>query len=142
MGSWRNSGCRMAPSLHRGFPQPGYPLESLKRATYQCNVNPFDSNPSIGAGDLALLVTQLGTSCQLSKPSGGDEVAAILDWFGIAATGRAVVAGPRGETLPEYDFVSVEKAQRASADPYGYRKNLNSAAVKEVPWGIIKQLYR
>jgi len=68
------------------------------------------------------------------------EFAAILDWFGVAPSGE--VAPVNGELLPLYEVVDWEKNRRAIADPYGYRTAVNSGAAKEVPWGLVKQLYR
>ena len=67
----------------------------------------------------------------------------MLNWFGIAPTGRSIAVGPNGEiNLPEYDIVDWEKNRRAIADPYGYLRTLNSSAAKAMPWSFIKQLYR
>jgi hypothetical protein len=101
---------------------------------------PFGGAPTIDATDLSLFTYYLGNSrCEPSKAN-PDERAAILRWFGIAATGQLLAVGPM--SLPEYAVVDREQNLRAIADPYGYRSNLNSAAVKESSWGLVKQLYR
>ncbi len=110
---------------------------------FQGDLNPFDSSRTIGAGDLAIFTNRLGTSCQLSKVGTGSEFAAILDWFGVAQTGRLVVVGPNGENLPEYVVVDEEKNRRAIADPYGYLDTMKSnTGAEPVPWSLIKQLFR
>ena len=122
---------------------PGGGEDPANSPTFQCDVNPFDSSPTIASGDLAIFVNRVGTSCQLGKVGAGTEFAAILDWFGIAQSGRLVVVGPNGETFPEYEVVDEEKNRRAIVDPYGYLDTMNSNAVAErVPWSLVKQFFR
>jgi hypothetical protein len=99
-----------------------------------------DSANFIDGSDLAKLAQELGTSCFLAKP-GVEERAAILDWFGMVATGRNVPTGPNGETSPEYEFSDSARLARAMADPYGYRRNI-AASVSKAQWGTVKALYR
>jgi hypothetical protein len=118
-------------------------------SNFQYNVNPFgDSANAFDSGDIAVLGAHLGhccgsaPPCQLPGKSGDDdERAAILTWFGIAATGRRVIAGPEGETIPEYDIVDRAQNLRAIADPYGYQR-IGTAAGRLTPWGRVKGLYR
>lgn len=116
---------------------------------YQYNVNPFGSSANaFDAADISVLGAHLGQCCgptfpcQLPGKSGlVDEKAAILAWFGIAAAGRTVIAGPDGETIPEYDLVDRVQNLRAIADPYGYQR-IGTAAGRLIPWGRVKGLYR
>jgi hypothetical protein len=79
----------------------------------------------------------------LLQLSTADERTALFAWFGIAATGGEVVAGPNGETLPEYAVVDRAKFDRALADPYGYLRNLSgTTTTQRLEWGRVKQLYR
>jgi hypothetical protein len=116
---------------------------------FQYNINPFGSSEnSFDSGDTSVLSAHLGhccgsvSPCQLPGKSGDvDERAAILTWFGIAATGRTVIAGPEGEMIPEYDIVDRAQNLRAIADPYGYQR-IGTAAGRLTPWGRVKGLYR
>lgn len=118
-------------------------------SNFRYNINPFGSSEvSFDSGDISVLSAHLGhccgaaAPCQLPGKSGDtDEKAAILSWFGIAATGRTVIAGPDGETLPEYDIVDRAQNLRAIADPYGYQRS-GTAAERLTPWGRVKGLYR
>ena len=112
--------------------------------TFQCDFTPFEGSGSINAADLAAFASDLGESCQLtaSKPGGRSEAAAILDWFGVAPTGGTVVVGPNGESVPGYEVVDWEKNRRAIADPYGYSRNVPSSAARDVPWSMVKRLFR
>ncbi len=107
---------------------------------FQCDFAP--DGFSINASDLALLASDLGKSCQLTKTGASEDVATILDWFGIAATGRTIAVAPTGELLPEYAVVDWEKTRRAIADPYGYRNITAAAAAKTLSWSLVKVLYR
>ena len=91
-----------------------------------------------------MLAADMNKQCLLSKPDTGNEVAAMLEWFGIAATGRMVDVGPPGYPMliPEYDIMDWERNRRAIADPSGFRRNLNSSPAQEAPWGLVKELYR
>lgn len=107
---------------------------------YHCNVVPWGNH--IDPSDLAAFIGDLNDrSCQLSK-AGADEFAAMLDWFGVAPTGRMLPVNPNGDLAPEYAVVDWEKNRRAIADPYGYRTNLSATPAMEAPWGLVKQLYR
>ena len=119
----------------------GFPGETPpNNPTFQCNVSPWSDY--IDGSDLSGFFGDVGKSCSLGKV-GDAEFAAILEWFGVAPTGRMVADGPNNENLlPEYEVVDWEKNRRAVADPYGYRTQQNSATAKEAPWGLIKQLYR
>jgi hypothetical protein len=110
--------------------------------TYQCDVNPFSQPPWIDSSDLTVMARHVDTSCQVSKTGGESEAAAILKWFGIALTGGMVAVGPNRELVPEYDIVDWDQNRRAVADPYGYRNTVNSATARQLPWGLVKQLYR
>jgi len=120
-----------------GFESGGGETPALS-PTYQCDVVP--QTAKIDASDLARFYGAMGDNCQLSKTQNVTEFAAILDWFGVAPTGE--VAPVNGELLPLYAVVDWEKNRRAIADPYGYRTAVSSGAAKEVPWGLVKQLYR
>ena len=113
--------------------------------TFQCDFAPYgEPQGNINASDLAMLAADMNEQCLLSKPGTGNEVAAMLEWFGIAATGRMVDVGPPGHSMliPEYDIVDLERNRRAIADPSGFRRNLNSSPAKVAPWGFVKELYR
>jgi len=115
---------------------------------YQCNVAPFGSSSLfLDGADLAVMSAKLGVNnCDVSKTATSEAVAserdAILNWFGVAATGGMIEVGPNGETLPEYAIVDVEQNRRAIQDPYGYRKMNPATLAEEIPWGRVKQLYR
>jgi hypothetical protein len=107
----------------------------------------FDFNLSgegtaINAGDLSAYAAAIGDSCESapSKPGSDAERLAILEWFGIAATGRTTVIGSNGKTGPEYDIVDWDKNRRACADPYGYRSNIASG--EPISWSHAKGLFR
>lgn len=114
-----------------------------------CHPLPFQAQESsflpasyIDQADLSALAADFGKQCTLlPKPGSASEMAAMLEWFGVASTGRMIVVGPQGETVPEYTIVDQAKNLRAMADPYGYKRNLASSAT-QVPWSQVKELYR
>jgi len=109
--------------------------------TFHVNFTPFGSSALvIDSADAAKLAQELESWCMLSKAA-TDERVAIMDWFGMVATGREVQTGANGETSPEYGFEDPIRLARAIADPYGYRQSTAAQAVP-TPWGHVKALYR
>ena len=100
--------------------------------------------PGINSSDLSMYAADAGEQCLLTKPDTRSEVAAMLEWFGIAATGRMVDVGPPGQTMliPEYDVVDWARNRQAITNPSGFRTNLNSNSAQVAPWGFVKDLYR
>ena len=121
----------------------GFETESpASSPNFQCDFAP--NGVRIDSSDLAVLSNDLGKTCQLTKTGTGEDVTAILNWFGIAATGRTVPIAPTGMLLPEYAIIDWERAQRAVIDPYGYR-NVTAAApaaTNALSWSLVKVLYR
>ncbi len=109
---------------------------------FEYNVNPWGgSQNQIDSGDISLVNARLGDQCDIGKTA-GNETAAILKWFGMAATGSSVVIGPNGETGAEYAVMDSEKLARAIADPYGYKRHVAGAAAQKSTWSLVKKLYR
>jgi hypothetical protein len=107
---------------------------------FHVNFAPFGGSANyIDGADITAWAYDQGEVCGLSKVSDRGELAAILDWFGIGATGGTTAFGPHGEVGPEYRVLDAAKLQRAITDPYGYRSNLASTSV---PWSQVKVLYR
>jgi hypothetical protein len=122
-----------------GFDEDGGPAYR----NYHANVYPFGSSSlAIDGADISALAADLTETCGLSKAAPAVEKAAILAWFGIAATGRSMTL-VNGEQIPEYDVVDWDKNRRAIADPYGYLTAAGAeAAANEKPWSHVKRLYR
>ena len=111
----------------------GYPVRwgfGTETRNYHVNVTMFGGSAlRIDASDLAMMATDLDrdrcTGAAKIAASGstaaGSNKEKILAWFGVAATGEMVPAGPAGELLPGYAIVDWEQNRRAIADPYGWR---------------------
>jgi len=108
--------------------------------TFHVNFAPFTTSADdIDQSDLAAIAADLSDACSASKAT-ATEVAAMLEWFGIAATGEEIFVN--GEMLPEYAVVDEEKNRNAINDPNGYLRTIATSLISEVPWGQVKSLYK
>jgi len=116
--------------------------------TYHVNVNCYAANPvdfftpgthatRIDNSDLSVLAADIGKKHCEGEPAKADisttEKQAILDWFGIAPTGRLITPVPGSEPIPEYDIVDLDKNRNAISDPYGYQRHLLASGAKNIP---------
>ncbi len=108
---------------------------------FKFNINPFGTSlNTIDSYDLSTMAWYLGDYCQASKAGERNQADAILQWFGLARTGRFVPIDSQGTLIPEWDLVDAAQRARGLADPFGYLARVNAS--RGVTWGQVKTRYR
>ncbi len=108
--------------------------------TFRADIANLDEQYALDQADLSAFANDLGKTCKLGKAVEGEDAETIMAWFGFTLTGRSIVIGRNGETVPEYELSDPTQNMVARSDPYGYRNRINSE--KTAPWSRVKQLFR
>jgi hypothetical protein len=109
--------------------------------TYKWDVaNLGGSQHVIDSSDLSALCGDLGKYCGMAKAGVDEDPAVIIAWFGLTMTGRMVVVGANGETVPEYALTDRKQMAVGVSNPYGYRDHIDTS--RPASWGNVKQLFR